>query len=324
MKDLNFSQAFRLAKEGYAVCRTSWRKWLTRHHALMWIYTPARLATDTAEALGAEEHIVLSTEIARMEMQATDWTDEPWDIPWPPPPVVAPVEPPLVPPVVPPVEPPYWPPGVTHGDYWPPYAKPPDPSRPRPPKGGGYGGGSSSPGPGGDPGPNPRPGPRGGSPPGGAAGPADHHCGPGYTYIPGQGCRRNEPPAGGGPTITVTSEEPPDSAFTDSFLPAGHCFFGGSTAPRTLDTLAFNISITGGPVGLGNVHVDLDGAQVQLNTAGPGFSHRYEFTNVSYTPGLVVACNVNYFIASASYTGSGTYTFPDWCGSGSSGGEPGP
>lgn len=192
----------------------------------------------------------------------------------------------------PPPWPPPWPP--PHGDHWPPY----------PPTGGGH----RWFGPGNPPG--------GGSvvqppypPPGGGGGGGD---GPG-----GGGTERprtrppHEPPGGDTPTITVTVT-PHDS------LPG--CYDPLAELPTTLE-LDVEVSISGGPPGVGTLSVEL-GGETKLGTGWPGMDQSYSFMMVTFALGGTVTCTVTFNIGGHEYTGTGDYTFPDYCGS--SGGDPGP
>lgn len=279
MKNLDWFQAEQLVQlTGRPVRREDWRKWLVRGFALWFI---DRTDADTGEQL---HYVVPNGEFTAAEFTAQDWTDEPWDGTPPPP--------------WPPVEPPYWPPGGPpppwwHGDHWPPLD----------------GGGHSWGGPGNPPGGGsvvhpPFPPPGGGGGGDGPGGGGDEHPHP---HPP------HEPPAGQTPTITVTIQEPDDSEFTDSFRPDGHCFFGGSTSPRTLAEMHLDYSIMGGPAGVGTMTIELQGTTHGGMTGWPGKNDGDSFSDIHYTPGATVTATLSYTINGTNYTGTGDYTFPDWC-----------
>lgn len=268
MKNLTWFQARALARQGKAIRREAWRKWLTRTVALWWLDRKL----DGTE----QRHVVINSEFKAAEFMAKDWTDEPWDAT----PAPTPTDP--------------LPPAAPGGGSWGTIPNPPDPiSIYQPPGPGGGGGGSTPPGD-----------------------PSDRSCPDGYHLsTDGRSCVKD---AGGDktPNINVDIPAPDDSKFSN-FDGGQHCFrhAGDDGSPRTLDEIFVSVSITGGPPGVGTLHVELQG-HTQLGTGWPGMNQDFSFSSISYTPGSSITATVNYTINGTTYTGTGTYTFPNWCASG--------
>ncbi len=68
---------------------------------------------------------------------------------------------------------------------------------------------------------------------------------------------------------------------------------------------------------MGTLSVVLQGT-TKLGTGWPGMNQDFDFDDISFTPGSEVTATATYTINGHTYTGSGSYTFPDWCGSPSS------
>ena len=214
------------------------------------------------------------------EFLANDWTDEPWDGgPQPP----DPPDPP----------------------------QPPDPPRPPGPPGGGGGGGNG----GGDPPVDPP-----SDPPGGGGGGGGNTGGGGGGWPPGGGGgggpqpsvppkppKPPNPPQNNVPTITVEV-----NADVDPDGPS--CFI---QPPQTC-TVYVNVSIAGGPAGVGTLRVSGIGTPgVQLGTAHPGYSGGFVFNNVPFLPGGTITYTADYGapgnVPLTHYIGTGSYKFPPNC-----------
>lgn len=290
MKALDWFQARSVARAGTAVRRDAWRKWLT-FESYVWLITQPAWETQLADRRVAQQW-----DFGAEEFMATDWTDEPWpDGPQPP----NPPDPPQPPDPPRPPQPPL-PPGDGGGSNGngagdPPPTdptnpsdpaippNPPNPPKPKPPKplGGGFGGGLGWP---------PGDGGGGPKPPVPPKPPAPHH-----------------PPNPNVPTITV-------EVFVDINTDGPMCFIH---PPQTC-TVFVNITIAGGPAGVGTLRVSGIGTpSPQLGTAFPGFNAGFEFKNVPVNPGGTITFSADYGAPGnpplTHYFATGSYTFPPSC-----------
>lgn len=279
MTGLDWFQARTLARGGTAVRRDAWRKWLT-FESYVWLITQ-----PVWEEQEYDRRVAQQWDFGADEFLAHDWTDETWpDGPQPPDPPDPP-EPPEPP------RPPE-PPGDGGGGDPP---NPPDPPPDPPGDGDGGGGGGGNGGDGGTGGGG------GGWPPGGGGG-----GGP-QPPVPPKPPKPPKPPQPNVPTITVevTADVDPDG-------PA--CFI---QPPQTC-TVYVNVSIAGGPAGVGTLRVSGIGTPgVQLGTAHPGFNGGFVFKNVPFVPGGTITYTADYGapgnVPLTHYVGTGSYKFPPNC-----------
>ncbi len=283
MKNLDWFQARSIAREGRAVRRELWRKWLTFEH-YVWLITQPVWETQLAD-----RRVVQQWDFGAEEFMARDWTDEPWpNGPQPP----EPPEPPNPPDPPRPPKPPL-PPGGDGGDGNHTDPLPPDPSNPNNPPthtdpingssggiGGGWGGFGSSGGDGTPDGPKPP--------------------------VPPRPPRPPQPPNPNVPTITVEV-----AADLDTDGPS--CFI----IPPATCTIYVTVSIAGGPAGVGTLSVSGAFTPAQLSTGWPGMNQSFTFHNVPVNPGGTITFFADYgapgVIPFIHYIGSGSFTFPPNC-----------
>jgi len=281
MTGLDWFQARTLARSGTAVRRDAWRKWLT-FESYVWLITQ-----PVWEEQPYDRRVVQQWDFGANEFRASDWTDEPWPGgPQPP----DPPDPPQPPDPPRPPEPP-GDDGGDGGDGDPPVDPPPDP-----PGDGGGGGGTGGNGGGGNTG-----GGGGGWPPGGGGG-----GGP-QPPVPPKPPKPPNNPQPDVPTITV-------EVFADVDPDGPACFI---QPPQTC-TVYVNVSIAGGPAGVGTLRVSGVGSPgVQLGTAHPGYSGGFEFKNVPVNPGGTITYSADYGAPGNAplthYVGTGSYKFPPYC-----------
>ena len=179
---------------------------------------------------------------------------------------------------------------------WPDGPQPPDPPNPpqvpNPPgtPGGGGGGGGGG-GNGGD-------GTGTGWPSGGGGG------GP-QPPVPPKEPKPHQPPQPDTPTVSVEIEVDIDPDGPECFIQAPqHC------------TAYVNVSIAGGPAGVGSLSVKLQG-QTKLSTAFPGFNGAFEFPNVLVNPGGTITATADYGapgnVPLTHYIGNGSHKFEPRC-----------
>ena len=281
MTGLDWFQARTLARNGTAVRRDAWRKWLT-FESYVWLITQPAWETQLED-----RRVVQQWDFGSAEFRARDWTDEPWPGGPQPPDPPDPPQPPNPP----------RPPGGGGGDGG--GGDPPNPEPPLPPGdggGGGSGGGGSGGGGGGNTG-----GGGGGWPPGGGNG-----GGP-QPPVPPKPPKPPNPPANDPPTVTV-------EVFVDIDPDGPACFIQPPATCRAF----VNVTIAGGPAGVGTLRVSGPGTPpIQLGTAFPGFSGGFEFANVPVNPGGTITFSADYGAPGNAplvhYVGTGSYTFPPFC-----------
>lgn len=96
------------------------------------------------------------------------------------------------------------------------------------------------------------------------------------------------------------------------FTPSA-CYYGGfaiGDPPRS--TFVVEVSIAGGPTGLGTMSVTFNGS-TQLGTAWRGMNRGHEFLDVGAVPGGALTAEVSYTNGGDTFTGNRTFTFPPWC-----------
>ncbi len=281
MTGLDWFQARTLARSGTAVRRDAWRKWLT-FESYVWLITQPMWETQPFD-----RRVVQQWDFGSAEFFAHDWTDEVWpDGPQPP----DPPDPP----------------------------KPPDPPRPpEPPDDDGDGRGDD--GDGGDDGGDGGGGGTGGGG-GGTGGGGGGTGGGGGGWPPGGGGGGPQPPVPPKPPGPPPNPPQPDvptvtvEVFVDISPDGPTCFI---QPPQTC-TVYVNVSIAGGPAGVGALRVSGPGTQSpQLGTAHPGYSGGFEFKNVPVNPGGTITYAADYGAPGNAplthYNGSGSHKFEPYC-----------
>src|SRR5204862_617599 len=80
--------------------------------------------------------------------------------------------------------------------------------------------------------------------------------------------------------------------------------FTASETPTSPLTMFWQVSVVGGPPGVGTLSVNA-GGQIQLGTAYPGYSRAFQFGGLAVTVGSSITCTANYTINGVTYSGSG-------------------
>jgi hypothetical protein len=116
-----------------------------------------------------------------------------------------------------------------------------------------------------------------------------------------------KPPQPDVPTITV-------EVFADVDPDGPACFI---QPPQTC-TVYVNVSIAGGPAGVGTLRVSGVGSPgVQLGTAHPGYNGGFVFKNVPVNPGGTITYSADYGAPGNAplthYVGTGSFKFPPYC-----------
>ena len=81
--------------------------------------------------------------------------------------------------------------------------------------------------------------------------------------------------------------------------------------PQTC-TAYVNVSIAGGPAGVGTLSVKCQG-QTQVGTGWPGMNQDFQFTGVSFQSGSNITATADYTINQETNSGSGDVSFPGDC-----------
>jgi hypothetical protein len=282
--NLTFLQAVQIATEPIApattvnaVRRIGWQYWIYCGPPLWFLWVPA--GASTAETLrvcvGAQlTETPTVADVAAVDMLATDWTDQPWTDPTTG--VVGPY-PPGFPNQVP----------VAQGSA--PGATPSDPSGSLTLN---FGTSTNPPGPSAQ-------NQQSSQSFGGGAGPTQQEPAPDY--------EPQTPPVGAAPVITV------------KLLPLGIALGGcvpysDFAAGMSPSSFAAAVTIAGGVNGVGTLSVALQG-HTQVGTGWKGMATSYTFSGIAWLPGGTLTATVTYVDSSGtSWTGTGSFSFPPFCG----------